>query len=370
MRVLAAVIGAVVVVGVTSSVIRTLVVPRMMKSKLTTLTLRATLAPFRFVAGRSTQYLTRDRVLAWPGPLSILVTLLVWLLGYLIGYALLLYGLSSLPVSVSLREAGSSLLTLGFASTDRQQLTAVDFLAAATGPIVIGLLIGYLPTLYGSYNRRETEVTRLESRAGEPNWGPEILVRHAAVSSVANLQDLFLDWERWAADLSESHTNYPVLVWIRSARPWRHWLIGQLAVMDAAAMQLALAPSLAQGRARICLRMGFVTMRDLADVVGIGYDPDPDPDADIELDFADFAAAVQRVAGSGFPVERDAATAWPDFRGWRNNYESIAYQLAERLDAPPALWSGPRSGGLAAVAPRSPVNRRPGGSTAPPRASD
>lgn len=366
MRALAVVLGLVIVVGVTSSVVRTLVVPRVLKSKLTETTLALTLAPFRLIARRSGSYESRDRILAWAGPLSIVVTLLVWLAGYLVGYTLMLYGLSAMQLTTALREGGSSLFTLGFASTDRGQLTFVDFFAAASGPIVIGLLIGYLPTLYGAYNRRETEVTRLESRAGEPNWGPEILARHANVGAVDNLADLFLDWERWSADLSESHTNYPVLVWIRSARPWRHWLIGQIAVMDAAALQLALAPSLAQGRARICLRMGFVTLRDIAGVAGIAFDPDPDPDDPIALPFDDFVAGVERAKALGFPAQLSPEEAWPHFRGWRNNYESIAYALANLLDAPPALWTGPRRGGLPAVPPHAPVNRQPG----QPRAGD
>jgi hypothetical protein len=361
--VLAVLVGVVLVVGVTSSVLRTLVVPRGLRSRLTATTLAATLAPFRWLAHRCDRYETRDQILAWAGPLSIVVTLLVWLAGYLIGYAALLYGLSQMAAPTALREAGSSLLTLGFASTDRNQLTVVDFLAAATGPIVIGLLIGYLPTLYAAYNRRESEVTRLESRAGEPNWGPVILARHANVGAMGNLDDLFLDWERWAADLSESHTNYPVLIWIRSARPWRHWLIGQLAVMDAAAMHLALSPSLPQGRARICLRMGFVTLRDIADVERIDYEEDPSPDQPIALTFEEFAAGVERITAAGYLPERSAQEAWPHFRGWRVNYEAIAYRLAKRLDAPPALWSGSRYGDLSSVPPEAPVNRQPGDGT-------
>jgi hypothetical protein len=361
--VLAVLVGVVLVVGVTSSVLRTLVVPRGLRSKLTATTLAVTLAPFRWLAHRSDQYETRDQILAWAGPLSIVVTLLVWLAGYLIGYAALLYGLSQMSAPTAVREAGSSLLTLGFASTDRSQLTFIDFLAAATGPIVIGLLIGYLPTLYAAYNRRESEVTRLESRAGEPNWGPVILARHANVGAMGNLDDLFLDWERWAADLSESHTNYPVLIWVRSARPWRHWLIGQLAVMDAAAMHIALSPSLPQGRARICLRMGFVTLRDIADVERIDYESDPSPDQPITLTFEEFAAGVERITAAGYLPERSVREAWPHFRGWRVNYEAIAYRLANRLDAPPALWSGPRYGDLSSVPPEAPVNRQPGEGT-------
>jgi len=367
-RTLAFVAGLVLVLAITSSVLRTLVVPRRLRSKIAEATFVATLWPFRTLAHRTSSYLVRDKILAWAGPLSIVVTLVVWLLGYLVGYSLMLFGLEpSLVPAAAVREAGSSLLTLGFASTDRGQLTAVDFVAAATGPLVIGLLIGYLPTLYGAYNRRETDVTMLEARAGEPNWGPEILARHAAVGAVANLEDLFASWERWAADISESHTNYPVLIHVRSSQPMRHWLVGMVAVMDAAAMQLALAPDLPQGRARISLRQGFVALRDIAEVEGIPYEADPSPDAEIDLRYQEFADAVGPVVERGFPASRTAEAAWPHFRGWRVNYEAIAYALARRLDAPPALWTGDRVGDLPQVPPTRPVNREPGGRTGPPQ---
>lgn len=44
----------------------------------------------------------------------------------------------------------------------------------------------------------------------------------------------------------------------------------------------------------------------------------------------------------GYPVEHTAEQAWPHYRGWRLNYEDVAYRLAYAIDAPPALWSGTR----------------------------
>ena len=41
----------------------------------------------------------------------------------------------------------------------------------------------------------------------------------------------------------------------------------------------------------------------------------------------------------GFPIERSAEEAWPDFHGWRVNYETVAYRLADKLVVPPAPWS-------------------------------
>lgn len=361
MRVVICLAGIVVLVGTTSSALRTLVVPRRLRSKLTSVSTQATLAVFRGLARATRDFASRDRLLAWAAPISILVTLAVWLTGYLVGYSLVLYGLSDLGVTAATREAGSSLFTLGFASSDRQRLTAVDFLAAATGPVIMGLLIGYLSAVYAAYNRREADVTMLDSRAGEPNWGPEILARHSLVSTTENLRELFRGWERWAADVSESHTNYPVLIFVRSPRPGRNWVVGLLAVMDAAALQLACSPSMPQGEARIAVRMGFVCLRDLAETLGIGYNGDPDPDSPIRLTYEQFLVAYERLRQADFPLERPPEQAWPHFRGWRVNYESIAYELASRVDAVPAKWSGPRRFTSEELEPQAPPNRQPRG---------
>jgi hypothetical protein len=359
-------VGLAIVLAVGSSILRTLVVPRGVRSKLSAGVLSATLAVFRSVARRTNGYQARDAVLAYAAPSSLIVTLAVWLGLLFVGFGCLLFSFSPLDWSASFREAGSSLFTLGFASTDRGQLTVVDFLAAATGPIVVGLLVGYLPSLYASYNRREVEVALLHSRSGEPNWGPEILVRHAIVNSADELDTLFRGWERWAADVAESHTNYPVLIHVRSAQPLRNWLLALLAVMDAAAFQMAVNPQIPQAPARVALRQGFVAVRDIARAEGVQVDDDPDPDAVISLTFEEFQAAYDDVTTAGYPMQRSAADAWPHFRGWRVNYESAAYALAEAIDAPPAPWSGERRPPLDEIRPFRPTNRMPGGRSGRP----
>ena len=365
LHVLAFLAGAFVILGTTSSVLRNLVVPRRLRSRLTRRISRVVGVPFRAVADRSSVYATRDKILAWAAPLTIIVILVSWLLLYLVGYGLVIYAVGDLSLAVALREAGSSVLTLGFASTDRGRLTAVDFAAAMTGPIVIGLQIGYLPALYGAYNRRETEVTKLDSRAGEPNWGPEILARHSSVSSLDNLAELYRGWEHWAADVSESHSNYPVLIYFRSQEPTRNWLVGLLSVMDSAALQLALNPSTRQGEPRMAIRMGFVCLRALAKTTGLPYNEDPMPDDPIELTYDEFLLGVARLERGGFPMEVSPEQAWPHFQGWRVNYEAISYQIASMIDAVPALWSGPRRGVAAPIEPYTPVNRLPGGGSGP-----
>jgi hypothetical protein len=360
------VVGLAIVLAVGSSILRTLVVPRGVRSKLSAVVLRATLGAYRFVAHRTSTYAARDAVLAYAAPTSLIITLATWLGLLFVGFAFLLFSFSPLDWATSFREAGSSLFTLGFASTDRGQLTAIDFIAAATGPVVVGLLIGYLPSLYAAYNRREVDVALLYARGGEPNWGPEIVGRHAIVNSSGELATLWRDWERWAADVAESHTNYPVLIHVRSAQPNRNWLVALLAVLDSAAFELACNPHNPQGPARVALRQGIVAIHDIARAEGIVVDDDPDPDAEIVLPHVQFAEAYAMLSNFGYVMSRSPEEAWPHFRGWRVNYEHSAYELARRIDAVPAPWSGPRTPPLPEISPYRPVNRMPGGRTGRP----
>ena len=219
----------------------------------------------------------------------------------------------------------------------------MDIAAGATWAVVVTLQIAYLPSLYDAFNRRETLVAMLESRAGLPAWGPEVLARHQLVGIIDALPSLYADWERWAADLAESHTTYPVLLLFRSPEPWYSWVVGLLAVLDAAAMHLALSPDASSSQARLCLRMGFTALNRIAKTLGWHVDPDPNPEGPITLTFEEFEQAVHMLAEIGFPMELTAEEAWPNFRGWRVNYETNAYRLADRVVAPPAPWSGPRS---------------------------
>lgn len=357
----ALVAGLALVLGTAASAVVTLVVPRGSVSRLRRLVSRGTRRVFLAVAGLRPTYEGRDRVLELLGPAMLLALLLTWLLVLLVGYSLLFVAAGHVTFADGLRASGSSMFTLGYVAARGTGATAVSFAAAASGIGVVALQISYLPTIYGAFNRRETLVTLLESRAGSPAWGPELLWRHQGVQIVDSLPALYAEWEAWAADVAETHTTYPVLVHFRSPHPYRSWVVALLAVMDSAALYLALAPSRAPSEARLCLRMGFVALREIARTLGLAFDPDPMPDAPADLTFEEFAQGVALVAGAGFPVERSAAQAWPDFRGWRVNYESVVYALADVTVAPAALWSGPRRhvpGPV--VAPVRPVDRRPG----------
>ena len=351
-------LGAFIVVGTVVSMVKTLVSPRG-SSALVVRKDRAITATLRGVARHTSTYATRDRVLTWVAPLSLLSSLVVWLGAYYLGFGLIMWAVSGLPAGEAFREAGSSLATLGYSAHPGRELRALDFAAAATGPITISLLVGYLPTMYAAYQRREAEVTLLVGRANEPAWGPEVLRRHAASSLLGELDGLFDAWERWAADVSESHTNFPVLVHMRSTRPLRNWVVALLSVMDAAAIHLALNPSIHQSPARLMLRQGITCLREVATVERIPFDPDPSPDTPSQVSEEEFAVIVERLVRFGYPVERPIHEAYLNFRGWRANYETLAESLADRIYAVPAPWSGPRTPAAPVIEPARIVDRRP-----------
>lgn len=308
----------------------------------------------------------KDAILATIGPLAMLAQLVAFLGLFLVGYSIALWPYASQYV-VAVREAASSMFTIGLAHVGGPSSDVLVIMAAATGAVAIALQIGYLPTIYQAFNRRESLVTLMEARAGLPAWGPELLARHQLIQTLDALPALYRAGEQWAAEVSESHTSYPVLLYFRSPEPWYSWVLTLLAVLDAAAMQLALTPSTAPSEARMCLRMGFTCLRRIATSLRWTYEPDPLPDAALQLSFAEFEYAVEVLATTGFPMERTPAEAWPHFRGWRVNYETIAYRLADRVVAPRAPWSGERRHLAESLQmPVRPPHRAPDGSTRDP----
>ncbi len=353
-------IGIVVVLGTGSSILHTLLLPRGESSLLSRLLARLSYRLFAACSRPIRSYGGTDRLLALQGPVFLLAELVSWLTLLGFGFALILLPYLDGHVGNAIRESGSSLLTLGFQATDSAAPTAVDLAAGVAGFGVITLLIAYLPTIYGAFNRREEAVTLLESRAGDPPWGPELLARQQLVFVVDQLAALYAIWEQWAADVAETHTSYPVLVMFRSPHPLRSWIVAHLAVLDAAAIHLAVSPESAPHEARLCLRMGFTTLRGVAETLALEVNENPRPDDPIELTYDEFAQAVEDLRDYGFPMERSAEEAWPHFKGWRVNYERAAYGIADLVAAPPAPWSGPRHHFDAApLYPRRPPHREP-----------
>jgi len=360
-RVAAAVIGAFIVLATGWSVLGTLVVPRRVRSRIPRMVFIVNRSVFHFFADKATSYEHRDRILAVQAPVQLIGQVIAWLALYQLGFGLLMWPfVGNGDLGSAMEQTGSALCTLGFLVPHTTAGVALDPLAALAGLGTVALQIGYLPTLYAAFNRREALITMLDSRAGVPSWGPELLARThyglgSGVSAVGELPELFETWEQWSADVSESHTTYVPLIWFRSPRPLSSWVTAQLAVLDAAALYLALLPN-ARGliQARLCLRGGFTCLGNIARALRIPIPEDADPSDGITLSYDDFVEAIERLRRVDFPVERPIEDAWTDFLGWRVNYEAAAYALAWATDAPPALWSGPRRHEIETIAPLRP----------------
>src|SRR5271165_1516724 len=343
-RLVAAVAGGLLVLAAWASVTGTLIVSRSVGGWLTRWVDRIVNGAFGLAVGAIDDYRRRDRLLATQPAAILLTQLAAWLGISFAGFALLLWPFATRGVASAFTDAGSSLFTLGFAEPAGAAPSAIVFLASATGLVIVTLQIAYLPTLYAAFNRRETEVALLNARAGVPSWGPELLARThyglaSGVSTIDTMPALYAQWERWAADVAESHTTYLPLVRFRSPQPLSSWVTALLAVLDSAALFLSLSPKAAPVvPARLCVRSGFQCFTRVARAMDLRIPDEPDPDAGISLTYEEFLDAVERMRKVDFPIERDPADAWPDFVGWRLLYERAAYAVAFAVDAVPAKW--------------------------------
>ena len=359
-RYIAAAAGLLFVGFAGESVIGTLIVPRPVGGRLTMWVDWLVNGSYRLLTAPISDYKRRDRVLASEAAALLICQLIAWLGIFYIGFSLMLWPFVGGGATLAFDTAGPALWEIGNSTVHGAAERTIQYCAALTGIVTITLQIAYLPTLYSAFNRRETDVALLNARAGVPSWGPELLARtHYALgsgtSTIDTLPDLYQQWERWAADVAESHTTYLPLVRFRSPRPLSSWVTALLAVLDSAALFLALSPQAAPAvPARLCLRGGFLCFREVARAMGAPVPDSPTRSQGISLSYDDFLEAIERLHAVDFPIERDPADAWPDFVGWRVNYERAAYAVALAVNAAPALWSGPRRRPMPAIPPLRP----------------
>src|ERR1700692_3829801 len=338
-RVVAGVIGTFIVLATGWSVLGTLVVPRRIRSRVPRAVFLVGRTAFRFFADRENSYERRDRILALQAPVQLVGQVVAWLALYQLGFGLLMWSSGNGGLGSAMETTGSALCLLGFLVPTTTAGDALDPRAALAGLGTVALQIGYLPTLYAAFNRRETLLTMLDLRAGVPSCGPELLARThyglgSGVSAVAELPNLFEAWEQWSADVSESHSTYVTLIWFRAPRPLSSWVTAQLAILDAAALYLALLPEGSDLiQARLCLRGGFTCLANISRAIGIPIPLDADPSTEISLSYDDFVEAIDRLRQVDYPIERPLEDAWANFLGWRVNYEAAAYALALTIDA-------------------------------------
>ena len=183
---------------------------------------------------------------------------------------------------------------------------------------------------------------RLEVRAGNPPSGEHVIEQAQHLQRFENLSTAWQDWEGWFADVAETHTSFPVLTFFRSQRPEHHWLTAAGAILDAAAFRSAVVDAPREVESELCIRAGYLSLRQIADYFDIAFDPDPAPSDPISVTREEFDAAVDRLAAHGVPIRGDRDQAWRDWAGWRVNYDVPLVMLCRLTMAPTAQWSSDR----------------------------
>ncbi len=339
------------------SAVRTLVLPRAAADLFT----RLMFYFLRFVFGIALRFThsfkALDQLMALYAPIGLLALVPGWLILVTLGYMALMWSVSSLSWYEAFKLSGSSLLTLGFATQNGLAMTILEFSEAAIGLMMVALVIGYLPTIYAAFSRREAMVTMLEVRAGSPPSALEMLNRYQRIHGLAQLSGQFQAWEAWFADIEESHTSLPALVFFRSPWPDRSWITAAGAVLDAASLRQSVVDLPTEPQASLCIRAGYIALRRIAAFFRIPYNPDPHyPLDEISVSRLEFDGVCENLARSGVPLKIDRDQAWRDFAGWRVNYDRVLIALANLTLAPASPWTGGRS--LKPVLPFSVVRKK------------
>lgn len=139
----------------------------------------------------------------------------------------------------------------------------------------LALVIGYLPVIYQAFSRREASTSLLDARAGSPPSAGELLRRHG--QNIHDLDRLLLEWERWSAEILESHLSYPVLCYYRSQHNNQSWLGALTAVLDASALVMVGIDGASRHQAQLTFAMARHAVVDLAQILNTPpRKPDPD----------------------------------------------------------------------------------------------
>jgi Ion channel len=296
-----------------------------------------------------------DSLLGLFAPGVTIVLLGLWLAVLILGYGLLLFALRGQlrPVPTGLLEAvyfaGTSVLTLGYGDIVASgPLTRLTVLTAAAGGLgVVALVITFLFSLYGSYQRREVLVVTLSARAKSPPSAVALLETYARLRLVGELPVLFADWERWEAEVLDTHVAYPLLGYFRSSHDDVSWISALGAVLDAAALVLTTIRGVPRGQAEITKRVGAHLVEDISNnlhLVGDGS----------TVDREQFMEVYRRLEVAGYDLEPDDQ-AWRSFEHARGSYAGRLEALAAYWATPATVWVGLRTRGRPHAADASPA---------------
>jgi Ion channel len=258
----------------------------------------------------------------------------------IVGFAMVHWGLGTplnvsggrTPLSTYFYMSGTTFFTLGLG--DVTPLTSpgrvLVVIEAGVGFAFLAIVIGYLPVLYQAFSRREVSISLLDARAGSPPTAGELLRRHG--QDMKALSQLLYDWERWSAELLESHLSYPVLGFFRSQHTNQSWLAALTAILDTCALVIAGINRGPSRQAQLTFAMARHAVVDLAQT----FITSPQPLMPDRLPPSSLTRLREGLAEAGVILQEGIA-AEQKLGELRQIYEPYVYALGEylRMALPP-----------------------------------
>ncbi|HEY1804829.1 MAG TPA: potassium channel family protein [Terracidiphilus sp.] len=359
MHALALVAGIVCLLIVLLDAFQTIILPRRASGRfrLTRMFYIASWTPWRFLARRLPNSRKRETFLSYYGPLSLIFLLAVWASAMIVGFALLFYSIGSPfndarqspTVRSDLYVSGTTIFTLGLGDvTPRSESArAIIILESGTGLGFLAVVMGYFPVLYSAFSRREVSISLLDARAGSPPTAAELMRRHSHQGADQALSVLLVEWERWSAELLESHISYPLLCYFRSQHDKQSWLSALVAILDTSALLIAGVRGHEARQAQLTFAMARHAMVDLSQIFNLK----PVNDAPDRLPSEQYQKMYDLLCQSGVSVCRDELSR-DRLLQMRTLYEGYAVALSSHLfiSLPPWISDRPRKDNWLTVA--------------------
>ena len=345
MRVCAFAAGIICLVIVLLDAFETIILPRRAtgRFRLTRLFYVATWRPWAFLVRRLRTPRRRETAFSYYGPFSLILLLVVWAGAMVLGFGLLFFALGSpfhdatqgRGFESDLYVSGTTIFTLGLGDVTPQSAgtRALVILEAGTGLGFLAVVMGYFPVLYGAFSRREASISLLDARAGSPPTAGELMRRHSYEGAAPALSALLLEWERWSAELLESHISYPQLCYFRSQHNNQSWISALTAMLDTSALLIAGVQGHEARQAQLTFAMARHAVVDLAQIFQLKpstHGPDRLPPERYEQLYSLLCESGVRVCRDGRSYER--------LRELRAMYEGYAVALGAYLAMPLPPW--------------------------------
>ena len=338
MKILAVIVGVILIFLVIQDSFESIVLPRRVsrRFRLSRMFYTSTWMLWSSIGRKMHSGNRREFYLSYYGPLSLILMLIVWVVVLVLSFALIQWGLSS-PLNAPEKDvtfgtylymSGTTFVTLGLGDvTPMSGLSRfLVFAEAGFGFGLLALIIGYIPVIYQSFSRREISISLLDARAGSPSSSTELLRRSYRDRKMDELVQFMREWERWCAELLESHLSYPVLTYYRSQHERQSWLAALATILDTCALLIIGFEDISTPTTRLTFAIARHAAVDLAQVYGT---PPMNPKLG-RLSHEDFARMRDALAEVGLTLQHqeDAEKRLYDIR---RMYEPFVNAIAEHL---------------------------------------